>query len=141
MNLYAESSAVLGWLLGEPRGDAVRRALARAELIVASDLTLVECDRILIRRHATGALSEADARRLRRSLAETAGHWNLMRIEREVVDRARSPFPGEPIRTLDALHLASAMVARAAVADLAFLCLDEKVRASGRALGLRVMPA
>ena len=96
----------------------MRRALARAELIVASDLTLVECDRILIRRH-----------------------WNLMRIEREVVDRARSPFPGEPIRTLDALHLASAMVARAAVADLAFLCLDEKVRASGRALGLRVMPA
>jgi len=64
-----------------------------------------------------------------------------MRIEREVVDRARSPFPGEPIRTLDALHLASAMVARAAVADLAFLCLDETVRASGRALGLRVMPA
>ncbi|TMI74504.1 MAG: hypothetical protein E6H05_08125 [Bacillati bacterium ANGP1] len=64
-----------------------------------------------------------------------------MRIEREVVARARSPFPGEPIRTLDALHLASAVVARAAVADLAFLSLDEKVRASGRALGLRVMPA
>ena len=119
----------------------MRRALARAELVVASDLTLVECDRILIRRQATGALSEADALRLRRSLAETAGHWNLMRIEREVVDRARSPFPGEPIRTLDALHLASAVVARAAVADLAFLSLDEKVRASGRALGLRVMPA
>src|SRR2546422_1469452 len=74
-------------------------------------------------------------------LAETAGHWNVMRIEREVVDRARSPFPGEPIRTLDALHLASAVVARAAVADLAFLSLDEKGRASGRALGLRVMPA
>jgi predicted nucleic acid-binding protein len=107
---------------------------------VASDLTLVECDRILIRRQATGALSEADALRLRRSLAATAGHWNLMRIEREVVDRARSPFPGEPIRTLDALHLASAVVARAAVSDLAFLSLDEKVRASGRALGLRVMP-
>jgi len=33
------------------------------------------------------------------------------------------------------------MVARAAVADLAFLSLDEAVRASGRALGLRVMPA
>jgi len=33
------------------------------------------------------------------------------------------------------------VVARAAVADLAFLSLDEKVRASGRALGLRVMPA
>ena len=108
---------------------------------MASDLTLVECDRILIRRQATGGLSEADALRLRQALVEAAGHWNLMRIEREVVDRARSPFPGEPIRTLDALHLASALVARAAVADLALLSLDEKVRASGRALGLRMMPA
>jgi hypothetical protein len=64
-----------------------------------------------------------------------------MRIEREVVDRARSPFPGEPIRTLDALHLASALVAGRAVADLACLSLDERVCACGRALGLRVMPA
>src|SRR2546427_5862528 len=141
LNLYTESSAILGWLLGEPRGSAVRRALARGELVVASDLTLVECDRILIRRQATGALSAADALRLRRSLAETAGHWNLMRIEREVVDRARSPFPGGPIRTRDALHLASAVVARAAVAGLAFFCLFEKGCASGRALGLPVMPA
>ena len=53
-------------------------------------------------------------------------------------DLMRGPFPGEPIRTLDALHLASALVARAAVADLAFLSQDEKVRASARALGLRV---
>jgi hypothetical protein len=50
------------------------------------------------------------------------------------------PYP-ETIRTLDALHLASALVARAAVMDLAFLSLDDKVRAFGRALGLRVMPA
>jgi predicted nucleic acid-binding protein len=119
----------------------VRQALARAELVVASDLTLVECDRILIRRQATGVLTERDALRLRKRLAETAGHWNLMRIERDVIDRARSPFPGEPIRTLDALHLASAVVARAAVADLAFLSVDERIRTAGRTLGLGVMPA
>jgi len=100
----------------------------------------VECDRTLIRSQAIGALQESDVRRLRRSLVETAEHWNVMRIQREVVERARSPFPGEPIRTLDALHLASVLVGRSAVEDLALLSLDESVRAAGRALGLRVLP-
>ncbi|MGH7313425.1 MAG: type II toxin-antitoxin system VapC family toxin, partial [Candidatus Rokuibacteriota bacterium] len=141
LNLYAESSAVLGWLLGEPSGEAVRQALAQADLVVASDLTLVECDRILIRRQATGALSASDADRLRRMLSAAAGHWDVMRIEREVIERARRPFPGEPIRTLDALHLASGLVARAAVDELAVLSLDERVRTAAQALGLPLVPA
>ena len=45
MIVYAESSAVLSWLLGEPPGPAVRRTLEAAEFVVASDLILVECDR------------------------------------------------------------------------------------------------
>ena len=64
-----------------------------------------------------------------------------MRIEGEVVERARRPFPVEPIRTLDAIHLASALLASARVADLGLLSLDERVRTAGRALGLPVVPA
>ncbi len=132
---------MLGWLLGEPREEAVRRELARADAVVASDLTLVECDRALIRRQAAGSLREDDVDRLRRQLTATVSHWNVMPIEREVVERARHPFPGEPIRTLDALHLASALIVRAAVVEFGLLSLDERVRAAGRALGLRVLPA
>jgi prevent-host-death family protein len=57
------------------------------------------------------------------------------------VERARRPFPVEPVRTLDALHLASALVASARVTDLALLSLDERVRTAGRALGLPIVPA
>jgi hypothetical protein len=71
----------------------------------------------------------------------TVTHWNIMPVEREVVERARSPFPGEPIRTLDALHLASALIVRAAVAEFALLSLDERVRLASRAIGLHVLPA
>lgn len=131
---------MLAWLLGEPTGDTVRQAFVRADLVITSELTLVECDRALIRGQTIGELPDVDARRLRRSLVETAEHWNVMRIQREIVERARSPFPGEPVRTLDALHLASALVARSAVEDLAILSLDERVRVAGRALGLRVLP-
>jgi hypothetical protein len=63
-----------------------------------------------------------------------------MRLEGDVVERARRPFPVEPVRTLDALHLASALVASARLPDLALLSLDERVRSAGRALGLPVVP-
>ena len=45
MTLYAESSAVVSWLLGEPPGDVARRLLASASTVFASELTLLECDR------------------------------------------------------------------------------------------------
>ena len=141
MTLYAESSAVLAWLLGEPAGERVRRALAEAELVVASDLTLVECDRMLIRARTSGDLSESADADLRARLNAASLHWNLLRVDSQVVERARRPVPGEPIRTLDALHLASAVVARAAVAGLALLSLDSRIRAAGAQLGLSVRPA
>ena len=49
MTVYAESSAVLAWLLGADPGDAVRGVLGGADLVITSDLTLVECDRVIIR--------------------------------------------------------------------------------------------
>jgi predicted nucleic acid-binding protein len=57
-----------------------------------------------------------------------------------VVDRARQPFPAEPIRTLDALHLATAVQARSLVPDLALLSLDRRVRACARAMGFELLP-
>ncbi|HUN75140.1 MAG TPA: type II toxin-antitoxin system VapC family toxin [Steroidobacteraceae bacterium] len=141
MNLYAESSAVLAWLLGEPTAPAVRRLLAEAEVIVASDLTLIECDRVLLRAMALKELTEAEAADRRAHLTAAAAHWQVLRIAAEVVDRARQPFPGDPIRTLDAIHLASLLVARSAVVGLRLLSLDERVRQAAKGLGIAVEPA
>jgi len=140
LNLYAESSAVAAWLLDEPTADAVRGLLGRGEVIFASDLTLVECERALIRAAATGALPEADAAERRARLVSASAHWNLLRLDEETVERARRPFPYEPIRTLDALHLASALVVRSAVDDLSLLSLDERVRSNGERLGFDIVP-
>ena len=63
-----------------------------------------------------------------------------MRISDEIVSRARRPFPVEPIRTLDALHLASALVVRAAEPELTVLSLNERVRDCTLALGLGLLP-
>ena len=140
MSLYAESSAVLAWLLDEESGAEVRRLLTDADLILASDLTLIECERVLLRAVAVGELGEAESSDRRAHLITAASHWHLLRIAPEIVDRARQPFPGEPIRTLDAIHLASALSARGAIAGLKVLSLDDRVRRAGRGLGFAVLP-
>lgn len=104
MSVYAESSAVLAWLLDEDAGAFVRQTLSDAPVIVAADLTLIECDRVLHRAAALGELTEADVADRRAYLATAAAHWHVLRIGPEVVDRARQPFPGDPIRPLDAIH-------------------------------------
>ena len=140
MNLYAETSAILAWLLGEPKGTAVRKALAAADAVIASDLTLVECDRVLIRAVALEELSEGQAIRRRRRLNSAAAHWNVLRIGPEVIARARRVFPVEPIRTLDALHLSAALLASSAVGDFALLSLDLRIRTAAVSLQLPIVP-
>jgi predicted nucleic acid-binding protein len=112
MNLYADSSAVLAWLFEEAAADSVEQAFDRAEGVVASDLTLVECDRALIRACTLGVLSEMESVRRRAILEAVAVNWMVLKLDREVLERARRRFPAEPVRTLDALHIASALAAR-----------------------------
>ena len=141
MKIYAESSAVLAWLFGEDTAQRVRGVLSKAELVIASDLTLLECDRVLIRAVALGDIDEAAAADRRAHLNAAAMHWQLLRLSAEIVDRARQPFPAEPIRTLDAIHLASALAARSGVAGVELLSLDDRVRRAGERLGFRLQPA
>jgi uncharacterized protein len=141
MNCYAESSAILAWLLGEAAGEIVRTTLAGVEEVLTSDLTLVECDRALIRAQMTHDIPAKEIARRRRVFEAAAAHWLLLRISPAIIERARQPFPGDPVRSLDAVHLATALAAAQASDDLAVLSLDGRVRRSARALGLGVTPA
>jgi predicted nucleic acid-binding protein len=140
VNVYAESSAVLAWLLGEENGYSVREVLQHAELVMASDLTLVECDRVLIRAFTTGEIDEAAGADRRAHLNAAASHWHLGRVSPDIVERARQPFPAEPIRTLDAIHLASALAVRSAVPGVELLSLDDRIRRAAKQLGFHVQP-
>ncbi len=140
MTIYADSSAVLSWLLDEPGSERVADALLPPAEVVVSDLTLIECDRSLHRLVRHRSANAADAERLRLRLAELAKAWAVEAIGEPVVTRARAPFPDDAIRTLDAIHLASALVIRAATGPLELLSLDERMRSNARALGFRVLP-
>jgi hypothetical protein len=140
MHLYAESSAVLAWLLDQRHGPLVAAALARAAVVVASDLTLIECDRVLIRAVAQKTLAERELVLRQSRLNAVSAHWTLLALDEEIIERARRPFPVEPIRTLDALHLASMLTARKALPDLVVLSLDDRARGAADRLGLPLTP-
>ena len=141
MTLYAESSAVLSWLLSQPLGNEVWRALQGAESVFASELTLIETDRTLHRLTATGHLAFPDATEARAHLESVASVWFVHRITPRVTERSRAAFPVEPIRSLDAIQLATALVLRDIQPDLRILSLDRRVRENAVALGFEVVPA
>ena len=135
MNLYVETSAIAARLLGQSTGRAVQRLLERADNIFSSELLLLECDRALIRAEHAGQISAADAGRQRSVLNREARFWTLLRIEGEVLDRARQPFPIEPVRSLDALHLASLLVAGSIFVGAKLLSFDDRILANAEAMG------
>ncbi len=140
MIVYAESSAVLAWLLGEAREGDVRRALAGAERVVASSLTGLECARALARGAATGRLGHTDHLAALRLLDVVSSSWAVLDMTGRVLDRARATFPGEPVRTLDALHLATALLFHEAHGALTMVSLDEQILANAGRLGLSLAP-
>jgi predicted nucleic acid-binding protein len=140
VTLYAESSAVLAWLLGEPRGAAMAGILRAADAVATSELTLIECDRVLLRSGALGRLAreEVDDRRARLTVESTL--WSVLGMTADVIDRARAPFTDDTIRALDAIHLATAVVLQRAGVDIEMLSLDARIRATARQLDFGILP-
>ncbi len=140
MTLYAESSAVLSWLSGEPSGEEALHLLRSATGIFASELTLLECERAIHQAEAAGRLSARRAEAARLRLEAATGSWNVFRVSAVIMDRARRPFPREPLRTLDALHIATALRVAEFQRDLTVLTFDRRIRSNAAALGLEVAP-
>ena len=136
--LYLESSAVVAWLFGEAAAADVIRAMNQAEARVTSALTAVEAERAIHRAVAQRLVKEAMAHKLRGALERERANWITMSLTTGVLARAGRAFPVEPVRTLDAIHLATALAFSEAFPDLAILALDRRVSANAVALGLAI---
>jgi len=138
---YAETSAVLRWLFNEPRGEEILEALRASPKVVCSRLTLIESHRAIRRAVGLEDLVETDAAEVRATLAQAAGRWAILEISSDVASRAEQAFPVEPVRTLDAVHLASALVFRHVIPDLVVVSTDSRIRANASQLGFEIFPA
>lgn len=139
--LYAESSAVLEWLLGTERGASVRAVLSAAPTVVASELTTAEVARTLRRLAATGQLTPEQRSESYGLYLAAAAHWTFWGVDEGILSRVGEAFGVEPVRTLDAIHLATAAAFGAQVEAVVVCTLDHRVRLNAKALGLEVLPA
>jgi predicted nucleic acid-binding protein len=134
--LYLETSALLAWLFGESGAGDVRAAVDAAEVVTTSSLTFTEADRALVRSEHAGGLKAAQAQTLRGLVQRARGGWMVMAVTEDVLERAGRVFPVEPIRTLDAVHLATALAFVPAFPDLKILSIDRRILANAGALGI-----
>lgn len=117
---------------------AARASIRQEGRRVTSALTIAEAARGILRARATGRLSEADERAATRALQVFARRCDLVGITEAVLARVGRPFPVEPIRTLDALHLATAEALGEPPALVTIVTRDARVRDNARALGFAV---
>ena len=123
------------------QGDlGLAEVVAAASTRVASALTFLETDRALTRSLLTKSLPRARLIDAAQALVALRGITRVALVEEQILERARQVFPLEPVRTLDAIHLATALVLREAVGPLTLLSLDRRVRENAAALGFDVLP-
>jgi PIN domain len=132
---------VLGWLLGEKGSRHLCAAMDAAEKVATSVLTILEAGRGVLRAAGEGRITDADASRLKGLLARAVSEWNLMEITGEIRARAAEAFPVEPVRTLDAVHLATVLEFARVFPDISVLSTDSRILANLEPLGFRPAPA
>ena len=133
---YIESSALVAALLERDR--AARASIRAQGKRVTSALTLAEAARAILRARASGRLREANERAATRALQVFARRCDIVSVTDDVLARVGRPFPEEPIRTLDAVHLATAEVLAEPPALVTIVTRDARVRENARALGYAV---
>jgi predicted nucleic acid-binding protein len=137
--VYVETSALVRALTN--RDPAVDEVLRAAPSMVTSALTLLEAARAISRHRREGDLSASAARDAQRRLAEFERSADTRSIDDEVLQHARLEFPSEPVRTLDAIQLATLRLFDATEDHLVLLSTDDRVRRNALALGFDVLPA
>ncbi len=74
-------------------------------------------------------------------MAEFRRSAEVVPVEDVILERAGREFPVEPVRTLDAVHLATIDALNQAAVDLDVASTDRRVRENADALGFKVLPA
>jgi predicted nucleic acid-binding protein len=135
VNVYVDSSVLLRIVLNE-RG--ALRTWRRIDRPIASELIRLECRRTIDRARIRERLSDQTVARLRAAVLGLLDTFHILPLDTVVLERAADPFP-TLLSSLDAIHLASALLVRSQVADLRFATHDGELATAAQAMGFEVL--
>jgi predicted nucleic acid-binding protein len=134
-HVYVDASVIVAATLDQPGAlQGVRWASA-----VSSELIVAELLRTLDRLRLAASTPDAELARLREAAERNLAALDLVPINRAVVRRAGGAFP-MPVKTLDAIHLATALLWEEHAGEIVFLTRDRQLANAARACGLTVYP-
>jgi predicted nucleic acid-binding protein len=120
-------------------GDVAAKAAIRAPgQRITSALTIAETSRAVLRARLSGKVTAQQHRAAMLTLQRFARRCHIVSVTETILTRAGRPFPVEPIRTLDAIYLATAEALGEPHALLIIITRDLRVRENSSALGLPV---
>jgi predicted nucleic acid-binding protein len=130
---YIETSALLAARIeNDPVASAAVRGEGRRFL---SALTIGEAARRLIRAGVLQQLSSNQVRAALLWLGRFERRCHTLDITPAILARVRRPFPIEPVRTLDAIHLATIESIEEAPSTVAVVTRDRRIAENARAMG------
>jgi predicted nucleic acid-binding protein len=135
---YLDSSVLLRIILGQKDKLAEWKSIRRG---VASALVEVECLRTLDRLRLSRGLPDKELAAWREAVFRIVREIEIVEPTRVVLSRASQPLP-TPLGTLDAIHLATALLWREREpADLVMTTHDATLAVAARACGFPVVGA
>jgi predicted nucleic acid-binding protein len=133
---YIESSALVAALL-EHDAEALKSLRARTRQITSA-LTLAEAARAIVRARVGERLTPDAERAAVRALRRFERRCYVVAVTDDVLARVRRPFPAEPVRTLDAVHIATVESLGEPPQLMSIVTRDHRVRENAKALGYSV---
>lgn len=140
--MYLDSGIIVKLLVREPDSDWFDKRLS-GQVLDSSELSLTEVCSALSAKERSGAISRDRRQQAMLRFEEMVEDeiLQLLPLDREVLDRAcailRACPPSLPLRTLDALHVASCDLYRCE----ALSTTDRRMRAAGAQLAIRLFPS
>jgi len=108
----------------------IERSINESRHLVTSRLSLVESARAFLRLRALGEVPETALADAENSVHSVWRRCEIIELSAAVCEIAERVAPGGVLRALDALHLASFLVARRQIEDLTLLTTDRRLLAA-----------
>lgn len=134
---YFDTSALIKRYVDEAGRREVLQLLRRYDCVTSAVLP-VEIRSALRRRVSEGTLDEERVPEILKRFATDRAFWTLVEVSNDVLGAAETLVATHPLRTLDAIHVASAQLfsARIAAPDLVFVSADARQTAAATAVGM-----
>jgi predicted nucleic acid-binding protein len=136
---YFDTSVIVKQYVEEP-GTPAAQSLLRRHRIISSALATVELTSAVMRRRAAGQISTSQWARTLRSVQIDRAHWELLAVTEAVIARAEEVIRTTHLRSLDALHVASAQLCSTfSGKPIPFITADVRQRTAAATAGLDVV--